>query len=98
MPVIAVGAQKGGVGKTATVLGLASAAQVAAVSTLVVDMDSQANASTVLEAPEHAPTTNSVLRDGPGALSPGPSLRAGGRGSTSYRPSRPSRTGNPSAS
>jgi len=49
--VIAIGNQKGGVGKTSTLLGLASAASHAGIRTLVVDMDPQGNATTVLGGP-----------------------------------------------
>lgn len=49
--IVAVGNQKGGVGKTSVLLGLTSAASNAGVRTLVVDMDPQGNASTVLGGP-----------------------------------------------
>lgn len=46
--VIAIGNQKGGVGKTSTTLGLAAAARAVGARTLVVDLDPQANATDVL--------------------------------------------------
>ena len=47
---VAIVNQKGGVGKTTVTLGLASAAQVAGHSVLVVDLDPQAASSWVLGA------------------------------------------------
>jgi cellulose biosynthesis protein BcsQ len=55
--VVATLSLKGGVGKTTVALGLAGAAQRHGVSTLVVDLDPQANATTALD-PE--PTTATV--------------------------------------
>lgn len=57
MQVVATLSLKGGVGKTTVALGLAGAAQRHGVSTLVVDLDPQANATTALD-PE--PTTATV--------------------------------------
>ncbi|RJK98371.1 ParA family protein [Vallicoccus soli] len=54
---------KGGVGKTSVVLGLAGAALERGVRTLVVDLDPQANASTVLDPREVTYTSNDVLAD-----------------------------------
>lgn len=48
IPIVAVVNQKGGVGKTATTLGLASAVAYSARHCLVVDLDPQANATTAL--------------------------------------------------
>jgi len=53
--------QKGGVGKTATVLGLASAAALAGRRVLVVDLDPQANATAGLGADAGEFTTGDVL-------------------------------------
>ena len=57
MQVVATLSLKGGVGKTTVALGLAGAAQRHGVSTLVVDLDPQANVTTALD-PE--PTTATV--------------------------------------
>jgi chromosome partitioning protein len=46
--IIAIGNQKGGVGKTATTLGLAAAARASGARVLVIDLDPQANATDVL--------------------------------------------------
>jgi cellulose biosynthesis protein BcsQ len=63
MLVISVVSLKGGVGKTSVTLGLAGAAAARALSTLVVDLDPQANATTALD-PESVPyTSNDVLAD-----------------------------------
>lgn len=55
---------KGGVGKTSVVLGLTGAARTRGLRTLVVDLDPQANATTVLDPAEVRLTTNDVLTDG----------------------------------
>ncbi len=57
MHVVVVLSLKGGVGKTTAVLGLAGAASQRGLSTLVVDLDPQANATVALDA---GPTTVSV--------------------------------------
>ena len=57
MLVVATSSLKGGVGKTTVALGLAGAAQVHGVRTLVVDLDPQANATVALDA---GPTTATV--------------------------------------
>jgi chromosome partitioning protein len=55
---------KGGVGKTSVVLGLAGAARSRGLPTLVVDLDPQANATTVLDPDDVRFTTSDVLADG----------------------------------
>ncbi len=66
MATVAVLNQKGGVGKTTVTLGLASAAQAAGLTTLVVDLDPQANATYALrpDPDEVGPTLVDVLRSG----------------------------------
>lgn len=64
MTTIAVLSMKGGVGKTSVTLGLASAARNAALRTLVVDLDPQANATMGLATPEPIFTINDVFVDG----------------------------------
>jgi chromosome partitioning protein len=59
----AVVAQKGGVGKTTTLLGIAGAAWERGLRTLVVDLDPQANATAALDPASTAYTTNDVLAD-----------------------------------
>ena len=59
----AVMAQKGGVGKTTTVLGLAGAAWERGLRVLVVDLDPQANATAALDPASAAYSTNDVLAD-----------------------------------
>jgi chromosome partitioning protein len=73
MQTVAVANQKGGVGKTTVVLGLASSAQAAGRSVLVADMDPQGNATAALEPraedPEAAFDTYDVITAaGSGAL------------------------------
>lgn len=60
----AVTAQKGGVGKTTTVLGLAGAAWDRGMRTLVVDLDPQANSTAALDPLPFHFTTSDVLADG----------------------------------
>lgn len=55
---------KGGVGKTSVVLGLTGAARARGLRTLVVDVDPQANATTVLDPQDVRFTTSDVLADG----------------------------------
>lgn len=59
----AVIAQKGGVGKTTTLLGIAGAAWERGLKVLVVDLDPQANATSALDPGSTAYTTNDVLAD-----------------------------------
>ena len=61
MPTISVIALKGGVGKTSVVLGLASAATVRGLATLVVDLDPQGNATSLLSTHAHKTTVAEVL-------------------------------------
>jgi chromosome partitioning protein len=63
MLVVSVISLKGGVGKTSVALGLAGAAWERGVRTLVVDLDPQGNASTVLDPPEVRFTASDVLSD-----------------------------------
>lgn len=64
MKVVAVVNQKGGVGKTATTLGLASSLRAADRRVLVIDMDPQANATTGLGASAEGLTSGDVLHSG----------------------------------
>jgi cellulose biosynthesis protein BcsQ len=59
----AVVAQKGGVGKTTALLGIAGAAWERGLRTLVVDLDPQANATAALDPASTAYSTNDVLAD-----------------------------------
>ena len=69
MVAVAVVNQKGGVGKTTVVLGLASAASAGGVAALVVDLDPQGNATTGLGVFESGPGIEQVLtEDNPGGL------------------------------
>ncbi len=61
MLVVATLSLKGGVGKTTVALGLAGAAQVHGVRTLVVDLDPQANATVALDAGSTTATVADVL-------------------------------------
>ena len=59
----AVVAQKGGVGKTTALLGVAGAAWERGLRTLVVDLDPQANATAALDPISRAYSSNDVLAD-----------------------------------
>ena len=61
MHVLSVSSLKGGVGKTTVTLGLASAAFARGVSTLVVDLDPQADVSTGMDVPVAAVNVADVL-------------------------------------
>ncbi len=69
MLVVTVVSLKGGVGKTAVLLGLADAAAQRGLRTLVVDLDPQGNASVSLDPVSTQFTSNDVLADArPGVL------------------------------
>ncbi len=69
MAVIALVNQKGGVGKTTTALGLASAAWTRQVPSLVIDLDPQGNATTGLGLWQPAATVDEALEsDRPGII------------------------------
>ncbi len=61
MPTVAVVNQKGGVGKTTVLLGIAEAAAAAGQRVLVVDLDPQANASAGLGIWDASPTIDDVM-------------------------------------
>ena len=63
MVAVAVVNQKGGVGKTTVVLGLASAASARGLAVLVVDLDPQGNATTGLGVFEPGPGVDRVLAE-----------------------------------
>lgn len=63
MLVVSVVSLKGGVGKTSLVLGLAGAARERGLRVLVLDLDPQGNATTVLDPGETPYTMNDVLAD-----------------------------------
>jgi chromosome partitioning protein len=58
MPIVSVLSLKGGVGKTSVVLGLAGAATIRGLATLVIDLDPQGNATSILAA--HPPTATAA--------------------------------------
>lgn len=64
MLVVSVLSLKGGVGKTSVVLGLAGAAMGRGLHVLVLDLDPQGNATTVLDPTTVRFTANDVLADG----------------------------------
>lgn len=61
MPIVSVLSLKGGVGKTSVVLGLAGAATVRGLATLVIDFDPQGNATSILAANTPTATAADVL-------------------------------------
>lgn len=61
MAIVSVLSLKGGVGKTSVVLGLAGAATVRGLATLVVDLDPQANATSLLKSHTAKTTVADVL-------------------------------------
>jgi chromosome partitioning protein len=61
MKVVSVLSLKGGVGKTSVVLGLASAATVRGLATLVIDLDPQGNATSILAADEPEASAADVI-------------------------------------
>jgi hypothetical protein len=61
MPIVSVLSLKGGVGKTSVVLGLAGAATVKGLATLVIDLDPQGNATSILAAQKPKKTAADVL-------------------------------------
>jgi cellulose biosynthesis protein BcsQ len=87
----AVIAQKGGVGKTTTLLGLAGAAWERGLKVLVVDLDPQANATAALD-PEHGVLNNDVLADARPGWPPTPSHSGWGLGVDVLPPSARSST------
>jgi len=61
MPTISILSLKGGVGKTSVTLGLAGAATVRGLATLVVDLDPQGNATSILAAKKPRATVADLL-------------------------------------
>ena len=61
MPIVSVLSLKGGVGKTSVVLGLAGAATVKGLATLVIDLDPQGNATSILAAQKPNKSAADVL-------------------------------------
>lgn len=62
VPIVSVVSLKGGVGKTSVALGLAGAALSQMLRTVVIDLDPQSHATTVLDPGEIRFTANDVLR------------------------------------
>ena len=61
MPIVSVLSLKGGVGKTSVVLGLAGAATVKGLASLVIDLDPQGNATSILAAQKPTKSAADVL-------------------------------------
>ena len=61
VPVVSVLSLKGGVGKTSVTLGLAGAATVRGLATLVIDLDPQGNSTSILAAEEPTATAADLL-------------------------------------
>ena len=85
--VVSVVSLKGGVGKTSVVLGLAGAAWQRGVRTLVLDLDPQANATTVLDPVGARFTMNDVLADGRAGVLADALVRSGWGGGVDVGPS-----------
>ena len=89
MLVVSVVCLKGGVGKTSVTLGLAGAAWERGLRTLVLDLDPQGNASTVLDPESVRFSASDVLADPrPGLLPHAIAPAAGGRPSACSPPTR----------
>ena len=61
MPIVSVVSLKGGVGKTSVTLGLAGAATLRGLASLVIDLDPQGNATSILRARPSKTSVANVL-------------------------------------